>query len=404
MEVSNLIQLIEEFSSTKLSKLELNSELIKKKGLYALKDGAYFLLYPNYLCEEEKNQMNDASNKFKFQNQSTRETYYIGPQYSYGNRKNMITHHNNDSWDTILLKQKAKLELKLETPLNSVLVNRYSQDQHIPYHKDNERCLGNNPVIASLSIGDTGKMVVKNKDDEFIEILIYPGTLLVMFGTFNDHYLHKVERTTNNKKFRINFTFRYIFSNHNNEQADNITHSQNPLQKDINIIKHKLLSLNSQITQSSQRTKESESADAKVVILKCPESIDTTSTQKLMDSINEHLEETSKFSSDLISDISDFRKNNGPIQLSISSLDKKVSLLKLFRENKDFIIRDCLSRQALQLRSAAISLANKGKIEKVWSYKGDVYFTLPGSRNRVLACWDSLYCLGYQGSGFARRK
>ena len=209
MQDSNLIKIIEEFSSTKVTKTELNSQLIKKKGLYELNNNAYFLLYPNYLDEDEKSKLSETSNNFEFKSlHKNRDTYYIGPEYRYSK----IVHPTNDNWDKTILKTKAKLELMLESPFNSVLVNRYEVGQQIPFHKDNESCLKDKPVIASLSIGDTGKMTIKDEQNNFAEVIIYPGTLLVMFGNFNNNYFHQVERTTTNKKYRTNFTFRYVFS------------------------------------------------------------------------------------------------------------------------------------------------------------------------------------------------
>ena len=377
----NLIKIIEEFSSTKLTKVELSSQMIKKKGLYELNNGAYFLLYPNYLNEDEKSKLCEASNKFEFKPlHKNRDTFYIGPQYSYGKS----VHPVNDVWDKTMLKTKAKLELMLESPFNSVLVNRYEVGQLIPFHKDNEPCLGDKPVIASLSIGDTGKMTIKDENDNMAEVLIYPGTLLVMFGNFNKSYVHQVKRTTENKKYRTNFTFRYIFSTDKSAPSSYLaTPTVSPTTKTTST-NNKVILLKPATTRIASSSDASTSSDSTAAATPIPKS-----AAEIINHLNSVLpEETNVNESDI--QVEDYSDKNGPVIVEFKTLKQKVNVLRSFKSKKDIIVRDCLSYKSNSLRKKAIQLMNKGVIKKVWTFRGDVYFLLPVGGRGVKADRDNL--------------
>lgn len=387
MTQTNLIQNLEQLTGTKAELIDLNSELIKKKGVYKLDDNAYFMLYPEYLKDSDKTEIMDTTNKFDYSqlSKNSRETYFIGPTYSYGN----VTHPTNENWDQILLKHKATLELKVLSPFNSVLVNRYSKDQDIPFHKDNEDCLGHHPTIASLSVGDSGRMIVKNNKDEYIEILLSPGTLLIMGGTFNKDYFHSVARSSNSKKkYRINLTYRFI-SQLLNVNTGKKSQEESPLAKEIKEMKSQLSSLRKHLEKDNRKEEENRN---KVVILKCPHK-EAISKESITKVLNEHLDSLNQISTAKIQQVNDYRDKNGPITIQFNNTKDKVNLLTHFKNFKDIIIRDCLSSKNAKLRKQAILLHKKNIIQKVWTYRGDVYFSLPGSSDRILACWDNLNCL-----------
>lgn len=382
-----------------MKKIELNGDLIKKKGIYEFGDESYFLLYPNYLDEVERKDLSEYTTTIKFNKQKSRDTHYVGPAYAYSS----VSHPDNHSWSSCLIRAKAKLELNLLSPLNSVLINRYGENQSIPFHKDDEPCLGENPTIASLSIGETGKMIVKSTYDntKFLEILLYPGSLLVMFGNFNKHYVHAVERSTTSNKYRINFTFRYI---HTGILSSNSTPVIKPasnsslssqknvekLQEELNVMKSEILAQRYQ-----QHKKSEEESNNKVVILKYPETVVPT-TESMLNSLNMHIPSDEKLKIDDILEVKDYRENNGPITVEFAALSTKVSILKNVKDNDSIVVKDCLSKEMIKLRKYALKLLKEKKIGKVWSYRGDVYFTFPRSKTRIFACWDNLRCLsGY---------
>lgn len=93
--------------------------------------------------------------------------------------------------------------------MNSVLINYYRDGQDkINYHSDDESQIGSEPVISSLSLGDTRTFKFKNKlTSEKVEFSLCNGDLLIMKGKSQELWQHGV-LSENNKKERINLTFR----------------------------------------------------------------------------------------------------------------------------------------------------------------------------------------------------
>ena len=135
-----------------------------------------------------------------------------GIEYTYSKIK-MIA----PGWTRELTKLKSELEETLETPFNSVLVNYYRNGlDHMSYHTDDEKSLGENPTIASLSFGATRKFYFKHrfkKDLSAKMIELNSQSLLVMKGEFQHFWLHKIAKSKSINLPRLNLTFRYIKEN-----------------------------------------------------------------------------------------------------------------------------------------------------------------------------------------------
>ncbi len=118
-------------------------------------------------------------------------------------------------WTPVLLKLKNQLEEELHTKFNSVLVNYYRDgDDHMSYHSDDEKELGVNPIIASLSFGETRSFQLKHKYDlnkKSLSLAITNGSLIVMKGELQHFWLHKIAKTSKKVGPRLNLTFRYIY-------------------------------------------------------------------------------------------------------------------------------------------------------------------------------------------------
>ncbi|MCH9699370.1 MAG: alpha-ketoglutarate-dependent dioxygenase AlkB [Gammaproteobacteria bacterium] len=95
---------------------------------------------------------------------------------------------------------------------NSVLGNLYHDGQDsMGWHADNEKQLGNNPVIASLSLGAKRLFKLRhNKTKLTIDIALENGSLLLMAGSLQHHWRHCLAKTRKPVDIRINLTFRYI--------------------------------------------------------------------------------------------------------------------------------------------------------------------------------------------------
>ncbi len=97
---------------------------------------------------------------------------------------------------------------------NHVLANRYRDgNDSMGLHSDNEPELGPDPVVATLSLGDTRRFVLvpkKRRDGAPRDIPLGHGALLVMGGACQSHYRHGVPRTRRPVGERISLTFRLL--------------------------------------------------------------------------------------------------------------------------------------------------------------------------------------------------
>ncbi|KAA6429456.1 MAG: hypothetical protein FRX49_00849 [Trebouxia sp. A1-2] len=97
------------------------------------------------------------------------------------------------------------------TDFNFVLMNFYQDGTHsISYHSDDEKFLGLNPTIASLSLGGSRDFLMKHKDDakRKEKFPLESGDMLVMQGTTQSKWLHSIPKRTSSVQPRVNITFR----------------------------------------------------------------------------------------------------------------------------------------------------------------------------------------------------
>lgn len=115
-------------------------------------------------------------------------------------------------WSGALLAIKADLESVCQHRFNSVLANLYRNGRDsMGCHADNEPELGPNPLIASLSFGDSRLFRLRhNRSKQRLDIELAHGDLLVMAGTLQHHWRHELPKTRQIKQARINLTFRRI--------------------------------------------------------------------------------------------------------------------------------------------------------------------------------------------------
>ncbi len=128
--------------------------------------------------------------------------------YTYSGLKNLP-----QPWNRTLLKLREILDAELGLKFNSVLLNYYRDgNDSMGWHRDNERELGENPTIVSLSLGESRRFSMKHVDsrrDRWHRILTN-GSALVMLGETQHRWKHCLPKTKVNQKKRINLTFRQI--------------------------------------------------------------------------------------------------------------------------------------------------------------------------------------------------
>jgi alkylated DNA repair dioxygenase AlkB len=132
-----------------------------------------------------------------------------GQTYSYSG----VT-HEAVPWTPELLSVKASVEAAAGTTWNSLLLNLYRDGRDsIGFHADDEPELGMNPVVGSVSLGAARRFILKHRSSgEKLEFALPHGSLLVMAGTCQHHYVHGVPKTAKPVGPRINLTFRRILA------------------------------------------------------------------------------------------------------------------------------------------------------------------------------------------------
>ena len=117
-------------------------------------------------------------------------------------------------WPARLDTLRQRLGDELGQPFNSVLVNLYRDgNDTMGWHRDNETELGPEPVIASLSLGETRYFDLRRRDyrehgQPVQRFELHSGDLLVMRGAMQQHWQHRVPRQKTRTGRRINLSFR----------------------------------------------------------------------------------------------------------------------------------------------------------------------------------------------------
>ncbi len=112
-----------------------------------------------------------------------------------------------------LLDIKTKISRLTPADFTSCLLNLYRDGKDSNgWHSDDEKELGKNPVIASVSLGQERYFHLKPKKlkDLKYKILLEHGSLLLMSGPTQHYWLHQIAKTTKPIGERINLTFRVI--------------------------------------------------------------------------------------------------------------------------------------------------------------------------------------------------
>ena len=206
--------------------MDLFSQLENKSSIeferFPLRDGEV-LFMKNFLTEIE------AQNYFKILNSTINwrqeEIKYYGKIYPVPRKTAWYGYEGFDysysgincspePWTKELLNIKLKIEKLLpEENFNSVLLNLYRDgNDKVSWHADDEKELGINPTIASLSIGVTRRFDLKHKDYPELQYKfeLTPGSLIIMKGALQHNWLHQIPIQKKINQPRINLTFRTI--------------------------------------------------------------------------------------------------------------------------------------------------------------------------------------------------
>jgi alkylated DNA repair dioxygenase AlkB len=183
---------------------------------------AEFIYYPNFFKKEEADSLfkklytetawqQDEITVYGKKHQQPRLTALYGNEgkpYGYSNIQ-----MQPNPWNTLLTYIKEKVEETSQLHFTTVLLNLYRNEHDSNgWHADNEKELGRDPHIASLSFGENRIFHIKHNTDKNIKqsLVLEHGSLLLMKSGSQVHYKHQLPKSTKPKQPRINLTFRKL--------------------------------------------------------------------------------------------------------------------------------------------------------------------------------------------------
>ena len=113
-----------------------------------------------------------------------------------------------------LLDLKKKIEDLSGEHFTTCLLNLYRDGQDSNgWHADNEKELGDQPFIASVSLGASRTFHLKHREDRSLRfrMQLEHGSLLLMGGAMQESWLHQIPKTRKSVGKRINLTFRKVY-------------------------------------------------------------------------------------------------------------------------------------------------------------------------------------------------
>ena len=130
-----------------------------------------------------------------------------GVHYTYSG----LTLHPTE-WHPLMQELRERVEEFALMTFNSALLNYYRDGQDsMGFHADNEPELGRQPVIASFSLGGPRRFVFKHRQlKKKHELSLAHGSLLLMKGETQHHWVHGIPKTKKHVNERMNITFRKI--------------------------------------------------------------------------------------------------------------------------------------------------------------------------------------------------
>jgi len=116
-------------------------------------------------------------------------------------------------WTDRILKIKNSIRTICDANFNTVLLNYYRDGRDSNgWHADNEKYLGQNPVIASVTFGQERPFHLKHnsKENPTQKLILEHGSVLIMQGETQHFWKHQIPKTTKVVSPRINLTFRIV--------------------------------------------------------------------------------------------------------------------------------------------------------------------------------------------------
>ncbi len=196
---------------------ELFTSGTSAKKIFDLPD-AELLLYDNFFTKEESdyyyNVLLQQTPWHEYQMPMYDKTVTAPRMISWYEEKDTLEAGPTLSWTPELLAIRTRVQFEVGEKFNAVLLNLYRNgNDGVGWHSDKEVAIGRNPIIASVTFGETRMFRLRHKSCSTIPLVKIPlhhGTLLLMAGTTNTYWEHQVPKTSKAVLPRINLTFRQV--------------------------------------------------------------------------------------------------------------------------------------------------------------------------------------------------
>ncbi|PWL37305.1 alpha-ketoglutarate-dependent dioxygenase AlkB [Flagellimonas aquimarina] len=177
--------------------------------------------YPNFLKEEANSYFKAVRDGIPWQQDEITifGKTYLQPRLTalYGNNGKTYSYSNITmkplDFTPELLTIKSTIEKEVGTEFSTCLLNYYRDGKDSNgWHSDDEKELGKNPIIASISLGAERFFHLRHKKNKTIKhkMLLEHGSLLLMKGETQHHWHHQIAKTAKKIGERVNLTFRII--------------------------------------------------------------------------------------------------------------------------------------------------------------------------------------------------
>lgn len=199
----------------------MNSLFPKEKITYNVPDAA-IAYYPNFFNDHRANEFFEKlKNEIPWQQDNITVYGKTHPQPRltalFGNEGKPYSYSNivmqPNAWNPLLVFIKNEIEEICKENFTTVLLNYYRDGKDSNgWHADNEKELGQNPVIASISFGTERYFHLQHNTikEQKLKINLEHGSLLIMKGATQHFWKHQIPKTAKEIGPRINLTFRII--------------------------------------------------------------------------------------------------------------------------------------------------------------------------------------------------
>ncbi|RCJ24024.1 2OG-Fe(II) oxygenase [Nostoc minutum NIES-26] len=174
--------------------------------------------YPNFLTLQEANELYQHCLQLEWQQNYIKMVGKIIPvprlECIYGDKGCDYLYSNSVflrplPWTDSLAQLRDRITAMTGYEFRIVIGNQYRDNQDsIGWHADKEPSMGNNPAIASVSLGAIRKFQIKPIAGKPTDFWLEHGSLLIMHPGCQATHLHQVPKTNFFVTTRINLTFR----------------------------------------------------------------------------------------------------------------------------------------------------------------------------------------------------